>query len=300
MISDVQKGLLVTFIGVFEASIFFLMYKFGKRPIKGTKTFGDRMELFYTYTASFLLGQFFFQALPNATGPSGTRLTVFISSFMMLGFFIMLCIQKCSRVIYLSNHTIDIRSIVNLDTMEYTDYHFIGDLDDKTLIDDNTTLIDEREELKRRQRICVLTISVSTFLCIMEGFFLVYRKPGWVGLSFFFLDKILETFVISVSLLHAFIHANFKTYIIASCLWTIICIFSTIPILVSMDWASSSVMVNHMATSICYASAGGFLFWIASYYSSIDRKRVDKMDTGVRLTVFGITSCLAWSVGYFI
>ena len=113
-------------------------------------------------------------------------------------------------------------------------------------------------------------VAFMAFLCIMEGFFLVYREPqtlggSWVVFVFFILDKCMETLIVSVSLLHAFIHIKWKTYFFWSLIWVTICIFSTVPAISLMKWNDAFNMVNHIATSIFYSFAGGLLFWIALF-----------------------------------
>jgi zinc transporter ZupT len=310
MYSDVQKGLL-PLVGIPCLIIFYGLYRFGKRAVRGTRTFGDRMELLYSYTAAALLGQFLFQAFPNATGPSGAQVGVIVSAFIMLGFFVMLCVQKCQRVshdnpYYVSPelNSIEIRSVINPETMEAAEYYHNMDPDSPVSAEDQIKLQDEIAELKKRRRLCLLTMIVMGFLCVFEGFFVVYREPtapggGWAVIIFFVIDKIMETIVVSVAMLHAYLHCK-GLYMYGAAGWTVTVILSTTPVLANMTFTESFVVVNHMATSIFYAFAGGILFWIALYYIWIDRKRVDKTDTVLRLGIFGCAASMSWCTGYFI
>jgi len=311
MFTAVQKGLFpLVFIPCFI--ICFILYKFGKRPLKGTASFNDRMEPLYSFSAAALLGTFFFQALPNATGPSGTQAGSIASGFIVLGLFIMLCIQKIQRVsnenpYYVSPelNAIEIRFLINPETIEFVDFYEAFDLESDTTAEDRLKLADERAELKKRRRICILTIVILSILCLFEGFFLVYREPtalggNWSIFVFFMLDKTIQSVVIATSMLHSFMQAEIRKYFLIVGIWCTACILSTVPALADMDWTLCFTMVNHVATSIGYAFVGGFLLWIALYYMWIDRVRVDKCDTIYRLFVFGVVSIICWINGYFI
>ena len=311
MYSEVQKGLIVPLIAVPCLALLYAMYAFGKRPIMGNGTFEDRMEPFYSYAASALLGQFLFQALPNATGPSGPQIGAFVSLFVMLGFFVMLCIQKYQRVnhenpYYISpeNNSSCIVSSLDHDTVQLVEYFHATDLESDDVARQRFQLSDERAELQKRRRIHVLTVIIMIILCVLEGFFLVYRPASWKLWAFFIMHKFMETMIIGVSMLHALIHATGERerrwYLYTSLLWTSVCALSTLPMLVDASYNVIYKIVNHLATNIFYALAGGILFWIALYYIWIDRKQVDKRDTVLRLGIFGVTAAVSWVVGYYV
>lgn len=293
--------------------IFYLLYRVGKRPIRGSNTYEGRMEPLYSVAAAAFLCQFFFQILRNATGPTGTSVGVLISAFVVLGFYIMLCIQKCQRVthdnpLYVSPKLascVEIRSIVDAESMTLVDYMKIDDPESTEMADNRLQVTDEVAELRKRRRICVLTIVVSSLICFLEGFFLVYREPttiggNWVIFAFFVAGKFLETFAIGVTMLHAYVHTRTNEYAVAAVWWAIVCTLSTTPALTDMDWARCFEVVNHLATGIFYALAGGIIFWIALYFVWMDRLRVDKRDTAKWLALFGGTAVVAWVIGYFI
>lgn len=312
MFSDLQKGLFpLVAIPCFVVCL--LLYKFGKRPVLGTTSFNDKMEPFYTISGATLLGTFFFQALPNATGPSGTQIGVIASGFTVIGLFVMLCIQKCQRVsnenpYYISPelNSVEIRSIIDMEKMEELDFYQPLNLVSEQTAENRLKLADEVAELKKRSRICILTIVIMSILCIFEGFFLIYREPtaiggNWTIFVFFMIDKTVQSIVIGVSMLHAFYHTRKRNwYLILSVWWCVVCMLSTVPVLANMDWTVCFILVNHLATSIFYALAGGFLLWIALYYIWIERIRVDKIDTTYRLIIFGLTAALCWVNGFFI
>lgn len=311
MYPALAKGILVPFIAISSLCILFLMYGFGKRPIIGNATFEDRMELFYSFAAAALLGQFLFQALPNATGPSGPQIGAFVSLFVMIGFFVMLCFQKYQRVnhdnpYYISpeNNSSCIVSSLDHESVQLVEYFHATDLESDDVARQRFQLSDERAELNKRRRIHVLTVLIMIVLCAFEGLFLVYRPQSYKILLFFAFHKMMETLIIGVSMLHALIHATSEReprwYLYTSLIWTTVCVLSTIPMLVNAPYDSIFAIVNHLATNIFYALAGGILFWIALYYIWIDRKQVDKRDTVFRLAIFGTTAAVAWVIGYYV
>lgn len=312
MYSITQK-VLFPFVIVPIGLILLFLYRFGKRPLKGTQSMTDRLELLYSFSGATLLGVFFFQALPNSTGPSGTQVGMIATGFTFIGLFIMIIIQKCQRVtqenpFFVSPelNSVEIRSIVDSEKMELVDYYQASDLESGKVSEDRLKLADEIAELKKRRRICILTILIMSLLAIFEGFFILYREPtallsNWTIFTFFITDKMVQTVVIGTSLLHAFYHSTKRRwYLITSIWWMLVCMLSTVPVLANMNWTDCFTMVNHVATSIFYACAGGVLLWIALYYVWIDRIRVDKADTSKRLVVFGGVAVVCWLNGFFI
>jgi uncharacterized membrane protein len=69
--------------------------------------------------------------------------------------------------------------------------------------------------------------------------------------------------------------------------------------MVGMTRDEALAIVNHTATQVFYALAGGVLFWIALYYISIDRRQTDKREMAVYLLIFGVGASISWVVGYF-
>ena len=104
-------------------------------------------------------------------------------------------------------------------------------------------------------------------------------------------------------MLHALLHATSEReqrwYLITSLIWITLCTISMVPMLVGTSYDTVYNIINHLATSIFYALAGGILFWIALYYIWIDRKHADRRDTIVCLVIFGGMAALGWLVGFF-
>ena len=310
MYSELQKGLF-PLVSILCMTIFYLLYRFGNTPIRGKRGFTERMAFFYSFISSALWSKFLFQALPNATGPSNSQVSVLVTGFIMIGFFIMLSIQKCQRIRDGGNPLppLEIRSIIDHEKMELTEYYQLNDLDSESVAPDRLQIQDEVLELRKRRQIAYLLIIIMSFLAIMEGFFVVYSEPaviggGWSVFSFFFLNKMIDTGIVGVALLHGYLHVKVgrgrNAYLIVSLYWSIVSGLSPMPALLGMEWSESFKMVNHLATGIFYAFAGGFLLWLALYFIWIDGRREDVRDVAKQLVVFAITGALCCIVSFFV
>jgi zinc transporter ZupT len=316
MYSTVQKALF-PFVSIPSMLLLYILYHYvGMAPIRHGRGFGERMEPFYSFTASAIVSKFLFQSLPNATGPTGAQVGALVSGFVMIGLFIMLCIQKCQRVSHLNPYYTspelnvqDIRSIINHETMELQEYYQATDLDNPSIASDKLQLQDELAELRKRRHICYLLLGIMSFLAIMEGFFLVYAEPtvlggSWAVFSFFQLNKLIDSCIVGVVLLHAYIHARvegrWNWYRIIAIYWSVLSGITTLPVLVGMEWSESFKMVNNLATGIFYAFAGGFLLWIGLYFIWIDKKKSSKRENIVRLTIFAVTAAMCCLVAFFV
>ena len=267
------------------------------------------MEYLYTFTASALLSKFFFSIFPSAVGPSGSQIGIVVSGFVMIGFFVIFVIQKCARVCHSNPYYTspevnfkEIRSIIDPENMQIQEYIMINAEGDAT---ERLEVKDEFAELKKRRINAYLALSVLSIIVIFEGFFIVYRSERWTWalVIMFYVDKLMETGIVCTCMLHAFFHSSPKRfwnrYWLFGIFWTIVIILSTTPILAQMPWESSYIMLNHVATCIFYALAGGLLFWVSFYFILIDRKRIDRSETVVLAVIFGVTAVVGWIVGFF-
>lgn len=305
MFNDVQKSLLPLAI-IPSAIICIILYRYGKRGIfMEGETLERRLFWCYPLISSLLLGEFFFQAVPNSTGN-----TSFISAFIVLGFFLVFCAQKFSRVwhdnpYYVSPESsyLEIHNAIDLRKMELEEFHHFDPTDEESS-NEKRELEDEFTELKRRRFIVRLTFLIMCIMCVLEGFFLLHSTwDPWLVTGFFVLDKLMESCIIAIGGLHAFFHApkekHYNEYIILATFWCICVCCSTIPVIVGMSRDEALAIVNHTATQVFYALAGGVLFWIALYYICIDRRQTDKKEMAIYLIIFGVGSSISWVVGYF-
>lgn len=303
------------------ALVSFLLFRYGKRRLIGKDTFGERMQYFYACLAGGTLGQFLFHTFSKSTGQMGSS---FSKIFIFLGLYIMFCIQKCSRVSNENQHytspeavSADIEHIINGkgDEMEMNDYYEASQLDKES--EDGSTyfardmwiLMDENKELRKRRIFSILFYLVLSFISVLEGFFLVYNKNTVLGgldvlVLMFYVHKIMQTFIVSTTLLHGMFHVKhehkIRWYIYLSALWCLNCSLSSLPAMLNISFAMSAIVLTHSATLLFYAIAGGVLFWIAIYFLWIDRKRTDKRETNIRLFLFGLFTVVSLITSFFI
>jgi len=313
MYSAVEKALF-PLVSIPCMLLLYLFYRLGHKAPR--QKFNERIEPLYSFTASAIISKFLFQALPNATAPSGAQIGALVSGFIMAGLFLMIVIQKCQRVSHINpyyttpeHNFFEIRSIIDHDKMEVQEYFEASDLDSPTIAADRLTLQDELSELRKRRHIFGLLLFIMSFISILEGFFLVYAESvvlggSWAVFAFFILNKLIDSAVIGVALLHAYIHAKgerlWNWYRIAAVYWSVLAGLSTLPVMVGMQWTDSFSIINHLATSIFYAIAGGILLWLGLYFLSIDKRKTNKRENIVRLVIFAITAGLCCLIAFFL
>jgi len=312
MFTSLQIILLPCIVTMVTLIVSYLLYKLGKKPLKSKNaTFTDRMEVLYTFTAAALLGKFLFFSLPDATGPDAPQSQIYVSGFAYLGFFIMICIQKYDRVSFQNpnyiapeSNSVDIKALLDTETMTIQEYVKMDNTTES--VDRVWTIQDEFAELKKRRLLCFISVFVMMFVCVLEGFFLIFKEPfaiggSWVIFFFFIMDKLMETLIVNIVMLHAFVHAQeYNTFLIVSILWTLVAVGSLLPLIIQMTWQESYIVVTHLATRIFYALIGGFQLYIALYYVLIDRKKTDKRETILRLILFGLVGLMSFVCGVFV
>lgn len=315
MFTEVQRGLF-PIVSIPCMILFYQMFKFGKRSLIGSQLLEDRLDPFYSYLGSSLLAQFLFQVLPNATGPMGIQTSVLISLTIMIGFYIITIIVQRMRL-HQSNHnyvapeynSLSIVSLLDRQSMEIKEYLNVIDPEAADTADNRLTLADEAAEIRKRRKLTGILMLIMTFMCTMEGFYIVYREPTtmggpWLCLILYWVQKLLQTMSVSIMMIHALFQCNPRRrpnlYVIGSIFWTCVVIGSTMPAVVEMSFTEVFAMVNHIATSMCYAFAGGVLLFFAYYYIAMDRKRVDSCDLTIRQLVFLGAWIVPWVVEFFI
>lgn len=311
MFTELQLILVPLCITFLSLIICYIFFRYGKSAI-ASPSFEDKMELLYTYIAAGLLGKFLFFSLPNATGPNHTITGAFVSAFIMIGFYVMFCIQKYNRVWYDNPYytgpergITEIRNIINKETCEIQEYYNAERLNDVETGQERLTLVDEKAEIRKRRLYFYLTIFILMLTLMFEGFFFVFREPFGIGGSwpvciFFVIDKLKETAIISIIAVHAYIHTSKQWYVFCMTCWITAVLCSCIPMMVQMAWEKSFIVTTHLATQIFYSLSGGILFWIALYFVFIDRQKTDKCETSTRLIVFGGSAAISWLCGVFV
>lgn len=292
----------------------YILFRYGKRPLSGSETFTERMERFYAAVSFIMLGQVFFQTIPNATNNSSIGIAAM--SFVLIGMFAMHCFQKCWRINSVDNpfyvapehFSMEIHQIINHETMDVLDYYSNDNLLSDEQSQQRLQVQDERVELTRRRILAFLIFSVMSFQCVLEGFFLIYRESlvyggNWVIVSFYFINKAFQTLVLCVFFLHAFFHGmserQWNWYFICVALWFCVLVLSCIPVLLNVQFEVVAIVVNHFAVKAIYLLAAGIQVMLAVHLLFIDRKRIDLHDTVIRLIISGAVCIISWTVGFF-
>lgn len=303
---DAQKAVLPLFLLPCILLLFF-MYRFGRRSLRGSETFTARMDYLYTFAAASIMGEFLFQAFPNSSLSSIGVAPIFI----MVGLFSMMCLQKYSRVWNDSpNYSgsglsiMEIHNVIDPETFEILEVFQADGLDNEHIGEQRMALEDEHAELRKRAQFVIITLGMAGVLCILEGFFLVYEDGNkWLILVAFWLDKLMETTVLSTSMLHGYYHAKSSQtrnwFVLGSAYWIVVMIISCLPVFLDMTKAQATMVVTHLATNIFYAFSGGILFYIGIYYLMIDMRRTDLKETILRSFLFVLTAGASWAVGFF-
>lgn len=311
MFTDLQYIIIPIIIAFACPLISFIVFRYGRIYLKAP-SFEDKLELWYSYTAAGMLGKFLFFSYPNATGPQHTVQDSIVSGFVMLGFFVMICIQKYNRVWYDNPYYVgpaagtitEIRNLVDKETLMIQQY-ISADENEETAAANRLIVVDEVAELKKRRILFYISFVVLFVTTIFEGFFLVFREPftiggSWAIVLFFVIDKIKETATISVIAIHALVQTEKLWYAILMGFWTAVTVCSCLPMILQVSWDQSFGVVTHLATQIFYSLSGGVLFWIALYFIWIDRIKTDKWETFWRLVVFAASGVVSWLCGIFI
>lgn len=315
------------FVSIPCAIICLLFYKYGRKRLNKKETIDSRMINLYSAVAGGTLGQFFFHTLPNSTidenitlmGSSNNGYST-ISVFIILGFYIMLCIQKCGRVCtehayYTAPETtsVEVGYTLDPDSMSQNEYLHADDLQDNNRFKTQMwTVRDEIKEVQRRLTISTLFIIIMLFVGVLEGFFLVYKvnnndithSPGLL-IFMYYINKMIQTVIYCIVMLYGLYHIptdtrNTRAYWVFGFLWCVSIIFSTFPVELEMSKFTAGMVLNNSLLSIVYACLGGILFWMALYFVWIDRRHTDIKDTVKRLILFAVFIFASYMTGYFI
>jgi zinc transporter ZupT len=314
---DIAQKVSLPFVIIPCGLILLLAYKHGRARLRGKETIDSRIINVYSAVAGGMLGIFFFHTLPNSTIQVLTSNYSIMSVFIFLGFFTMLCIQKCARVTneneYYTSPTPaaqEIRHVIDAETVTQNDYYEASELDTPAFSVDMWELTDETKEIKRRKTVGFVFFLVLVFESILEGFFLVYNADIVLGgipvlILMFYINRLIQTFILAIVMIHGMYHVNGEKirsnmFFMMSLVWLTTCGISTVPVLIDMEKYTALLVLSNPWTSFIYATAGGILFWIALYFVWIDRKYTNKRDTIIRLILFAAVAMLTFMTGFFI
>lgn len=292
-----QKGFLpVVFIPC--AVICFILYKYAKQRLDESDTMGRRMEYLYSIIAAALLGHLLFRILPNVAQP--------YPILVGIGFFIMLCIQKCAKgwrddpYMSTSVHDGELYYIVDRESIEVKTILLQDDLEDEHNQERVRLMSMETNELKKRRQIVIVLFIAMICTTIIEGFLLAEMGNGkTIMVVMFYVAKMLQTLAVSVALVHSFFHGvkqgRWPWYFILCSIWCLACALSTLPAM--LDFVGA--IEGNVAIFLFYSLAAGIILWVSLYFVFLDRSENSLKRTVMRLTVFGVVFVLTWVTSFF-
>jgi hypothetical protein len=246
----------------------------------------------YVWITALLFGEFLFPM----------RSTGYLQGCTMIGFFVMYALQRyvkiCTDNPYYTEpdfSTPDVTSITIENGTKVADFIHVNAADDVASV--LTPAMDRISEVRKRMRITRVVIIAMVALCVLEGF---YVEATWKSIILFFIDKVLETTIVCVAMIHAMMHCPSEKskpwYWIITAIWCVVCVLSTITILVDND---GTYVTRHPATSVFYAVCSGCLLWLASYFVWINHRDSNKYKTTADVVVFAIGASISWIVGFY-
>lgn len=298
-----------------------LWYKFYTREFPSREESPqDRGEYFYTALSAACLGEVLFHALPNATLYSGVGYGLLIVGFFV-GYFVMVCYQKMARVTSSDNSFyISPPDMVVTETTvkgrKTNARHTHAEVEDFST--PQTSILDGHDQwvdLKKRRVITYITVVVLIFLVMLEGLFMIFNAPVTLGgapvlVAMFFVNKLLQSVIFFGSLTNGDFSSSENPkrcwcciptqYHVFTLLWFVVIVCSTVFVLADVPLEQIDTAIRHPALCIFYTLAAGILFWVATYFIFMDRRKTDKRETVVRLLIFGVVSLISWTTGIFI
>ena len=282
----------------------FIMYKYAIRRLVDSETFAKRMQYLYSAAAGAMIGQFLFHTLQNGTSTSIENDHIFI----LLGWYIILFIQKYTRVnneneYYTSPNlpSFEITHKLDGNDMQMNEYYESSGSNQAEFSRDMFILMDETKELNKRRLLCVIFFVSMVYISIIEGFFLMYHPKTDITttIAMFYLNKLIQTFVVCVVLLHGMYHTDKGRhwYAIASIVYCLVCLLSSIPALVGQ---STVDFLENLAVSKIYLLIIGIIMYIAQYFAWLDRTQTSKKETVISLIIIAVFGASSYATGVFI
>lgn len=277
------------------AIVCFIVFRYAKRRLQDTDTMGRRMEYLYSALSASLLGHLLFRILPEIPQPFPVVVGV--------GFFVMLCVQKCAQSWrddpYTTTDTFDgeLYYCVDRESTQIKTNAVQENLLSPEIPEEERRLTLELNELRKRRKIAALLFVTMLCTAVIEG--LLLPLGDTVVVAMFYASKLLQTLALSVAWVHAFLHApeegRWPWYFILSLVWCVTCALSTLPGL--LDFVAPA---DNVALLLFYALAAGIVLWVAQYFIFIDRTENNMRRTVSRLVVFGVVFVATWVTSFFV
>lgn len=290
----------------------FVMYRYAKKRLLDAETFAKRMQYFYGAIGGGLIGQFLFHVSPKGVAAADSLDSVFV----FIGYFIMVCIQKFTRVNNENEHytspslpSFEIKQTLDGNDMQLDEYYQASNLDEAVENGhtsfglDMLTIMDENKELYKRRLLSVLFYVPMVYISFIEGFFLMYRSKASVDatIAIFYANKLIQTFIVCTVLLHGMFHVKRNGwkhwYFTLSVGYCTVCMLSSIPVLTGVNM---TIFLEHVIVSKIYLLISGTILYIAVYFAWLDRRQTNKKETIIGLVFMALFGAGSYATGIFI
>lgn len=321
--SDIQQWF--TALAVLPCTaICILMYRYAKARLPGTQsTQYKRMRYWYCALAGGTTGLFFCHTLRKSLIDSSTlseSSSLWGGYNTMIGlvlvtFFIVWLINRYKLVSnpnpghIIFDYTTEPEYSIDRESMTDQTYLESDDVTTKEYAIRSYTVMDEKVLKSIRRRTSFSFYVVMLILMAIEGMYLVYRQDVAVGgpltlIVCWWIDNIAKTIIVCAILIHGNWHTledgKHRWLWVLCAVWCLTILLATIPVLAQCSTETIRTKVDFPFTSIVHACAGGFLFYIALYYTMFTRNAMSKRDLCVQLTIW-ISSCLIfYMTGIFV
>ncbi|MDB9801218.1 hypothetical protein OAB94_02450 [Flavobacteriaceae bacterium] len=217
-------------------------------------------------------------------------------------------IQKLTRVWQVNQYTTiasssEIYDFIDRDNVQVKTFLVEDDLSDDQIPMNHENIQNQMGELKKRRTLVVILLLTLFFIAVVEGLHLANINATqnlWVIVLMYFVNKMSQTMVISVAMIHAFFHGlesgRWPWYLIISILWLITVSVATIPALTNFI----GVVQDFPALMVFYGFAAGILLWMAFYFIEIDRPKTTMKRTIIRIAIFFAPVATAYMTSFFV
>lgn len=284
---DAQKAV-IALVFIPCALVSLILFKVARRYDDESKRI-----ILYVWITSLLFGEFIFPL----------RGTNYLQACTMLGFFAMYALQRYAKICTDNPHhtepefsTPDVSGMAVENGTQVADFVFVNTGEDVAPILVST--VDRVSEIRKRMRVTKLVLIVMTALCVLEGF---YVTNTWVSIALFMVDKALETSIVCIAMIHSMMHCPSERsrnwYWICSAVWCVICVLSTITVLIGND---GSNVTNHVVTAPFYSVCTGCVLFLSAYFVWINQRNSNKFKTTFDVIIFAVGATISWVVSYFL
>ena len=316
MYTDAQKGILPLAGALIVPTLSYLIYRYSRKRLQVHEGSRSRSHLFYRIMTGMLLGQFLCHSFFKSTIYSDVGAD-FMAALVLLGWLTVECFWSLGRVCGPNKNVAspdmctneqDEDMLLDKEQVVQHDYVELTGLNKTTSAKRLMSIYQASRDERRRMYVLMLVFVVYICICIVDGFYLVYRNPEdeaqqATQIACFFLNKVGQTIIILGALSHARLHTfDQKRKRIAwwfglSFLWATAVTLSTLPVLVNMDADKATDLVSNNVLCAFYSLSAGMLLWLVGYFRSLNPKDIDKKDTIKSLVVLILAASVSAVTG---